>query len=308
MGRTRYRLWRVWMDHPAIGAMCATRSKGFLWYFSIMHTKTLSTPLPVGSPKRPPMEARLGPGIAAVHAEALHRLVPPVYFDDDGYVTEDDSHMPESEVHFPIVSYWHGALYGHYRSRGRLVCVLGDHLLLVDREVGTAAVVPDVMVAFDVEPGDRLSYKVWNEPKAPDLVLEVLSADSWRVDVFRKPALYADLGVKEYWIFDPRGIRRGGPQLEGLSLRSDGEHDRMPEADSGGWHSTLLGLDLVPQGKMLWLRDPETGVVLPDHAGAMAERDRMEAERQRAEAERRRVEEENDRLRAELRQLRSGRT
>ena len=214
--------------------------------------------------------------------------------------------MPEGD--FPIVSYWHGALYGHYGSQGRLVCVLADHLLLVDRDVGTAAVVPDVMVAFDVEPGERLSYKVWQEPKAPDFVLEVLSQDTWRVDVFEKPALYADLGVLEYWIFDPRGIRRGGPQLEGWQLRRGGEHDPLPSSNGGDGHSELLGLDLVPNGKSLWLRDPESGFVLPDHAGAIRERDHAEAARLQAEAARQRAEVETARLRAEIRRLRSGKT
>ena len=245
------------------------------------------------------MATLLRSGLAEVHAKALHRLVPPVYFDDDGYVCEDHSHLPEGD--FPIVSYWHGALYGHYGSQGRLVCVLADHLLLVDRQVGTAAVVPDVMVAFDVEPGERLSYKVWQEPKAPDLVLEVLSRDTWRVDVFEKPDLYADLGVLEYWIFDPRGIRRSGPPLEGWRLRRGGGHDPLPSSSSGDGHSELLGLDLVPKGKSLWLRDPESGLVLPDHAGAIRERDHAQAGRQRAEAE-------NTRLRAQIRQLRSGKT
>ena len=280
-----------------------------------MQTSTVS-PHHTGSPE----PSRCRSGLAVIHAKALHRLVSPVHFDDDGYVCNDNSHVPES--HFPIMSYWHGALHGHYRSRGRLVCVLADHLLLVDREVGTAAVVPDVMVAFDVEPGDRLSYKVWQEPKAPDLVLEVLSGDTWQVDVYKKPALYADLGVREYWIFDPRGIRRGGPPLEGWRLRAQGNHEPLAATGDGGWHSRLLGLDLVPEGKSVWLRDPETGCLLPDHAGAMESRDRAEAElqraeterqraeteRQRAEAERQRVLEENARLRAEIRQLRSGET
>ncbi|MDE0659412.1 MAG: hypothetical protein OXI79_07150 [Gammaproteobacteria bacterium] len=175
-----------------------------------MQTTTVSATHRAGSSK----PYRLRPGLAAIHAKALRRLVPPVYFDDDGYVCEDNSHMPESEVHFPILSYWHGAQYGHYRSRGRLVCVLADHLLLVDRDVGTA------------------------------------------------------------------------------------------------------------EGKSVWLRDPETGHLLPDHAGAMGNRDRTEAQRQRAETERQRAErerqlveaqrqralEENAKLRAEIRQLRSGKT
>ena len=313
----------------AIAPFAHTPFKSLLWYFPIMQTKSASTLRPARSTKPPPRGTRFRSGLAEAHAKALHRLVPPVYFDDDGYVCEDNSHMPEGEVHFPIVSYWHGALYGHYGPRGRLVCVLADHLLLVDRDVGTAAVVPDVMVAFDVEPGDRLSYKVWQEPKAPDFVLEVLSQDTWRADVFEKPALYADLGVLEYWVFDPRGIRRGGPQLEGWRLRRGGEHDPLPSSSGGDGHSELLGLDLVPKGKSLWLRDPESGLVLPDHAGAIKERDhanverqraeagrqraeakqqRAEAKRQRAELQRQRAEGENARLRAEIRQLRSGKT
>ena len=119
------------------------------------------------------------------------------------------------------------------------------------------------MVAFDVEPGDRLSYKVWQEPKAPDLVLEVLSGETWQVDVFKKPALYADLGVREYWMFDPRGQRRGEPPLEGWRLRPQGNHEPLGSKGGGRWHSELLGLDLVPEGKNVWLRDPQTGRLLP---------------------------------------------
>ena len=232
--------------------------------------------------------------------------MPPVYFDDDGYICEDNSPMPESETHFPILSYWHGALYARYKAQARRVCVLADLLLLVDRDVGTAAVVPDVAVAFDVDPGDRLSFKVWEEPKAPDLVLEVLSKRTWRVDVFHKPDLYADLGVKEYWIFDPRGIRRGGPALEGWRLRAGGVHEPLPLLATGSGHSELLGLEIVPDGRNVWLRDPKTGEVLPDHARALELREQAERARSDETAAREALEAENAKLREEIRKLRSG--
>ena len=38
---------------------------------------------------------------------------------------------------------------------------------------------------------------------APDIVVEILSSDRRR-DLVRKRQVYAEAGVPEYWIFDPR--------------------------------------------------------------------------------------------------------
>ena len=54
---------------------------------------------------------------------------------------------------------------------------------------------------------------------APDTVVEILSTDRSR-DLVRKRQLYAEAGVKEYWIFDPRSDTttlldlRGGEYVE----------------------------------------------------------------------------------------------
>ena len=236
-------------------------------------------------------------GISLRHLKALHVPVPPVHLDADGYLVEDGSALAQSEVQLPVIAYWHGALVAWYQARRRPVTILGDHLVLVDEGVKTAAVVPDVLVAFGVEPGQRRSYKVWREPKPPDFVLEVLSDTTWRTDVEDKPGLYEDLGVREYWTFDPLGLRRGHAAVAGMAFPHNGTGATLPEVAPGRWRSAVLGLDMVPEGGMLWLHDPETGERLPDMAAAVARY--LEAERGREEAERGRIEERRARLAAE---------
>lgn len=57
---------------------------------------------------------------------------------------------------------------------------------------------PDISVICDP---DKLSDRGCEG--APDFVIEVVSPSSRRMDYIRKMALYADAGVREYWIVDP---------------------------------------------------------------------------------------------------------
>ncbi|MGN0204046.1 MAG: Uma2 family endonuclease [Coprococcus sp.] len=57
---------------------------------------------------------------------------------------------------------------------------------------------PDISIICDP---DKLSDRGCEG--APDLVIEVVSPGSRRMDYIRKNALYADAGVREYWIVDP---------------------------------------------------------------------------------------------------------
>lgn len=58
---------------------------------------------------------------------------------------------------------------------------------------------PDISVICD--PGKLTSRGCSG---APDLIVEVLSPSSRKMDYITKNALYADAGVKEYWIVDPQ--------------------------------------------------------------------------------------------------------
>ena len=53
--------------------------------------------------------------------------------------------------------------------------VSGDLLIYYEEGNPRVAVAPDVFVVFGVEDRMRMSYKVWEEGKGPDFVLEVAS-------------------------------------------------------------------------------------------------------------------------------------
>ena len=67
-----------------------------------------------------------------------------------------------------------------------------------------AIVSPDLMVVFGASPHHRMSYKLWEEPKVPDLVAEVLSEKTWRRDLTVKSAPYQER------IMGTRGAAPGG--------------------------------------------------------------------------------------------------
>ena len=114
----------------------------------------------------------------------------------------------------------------------------------------------------------RVSYKLWEEPKAPDFVLEITSRSTRAEDQGRKREVYASLGVGEYWLFDPTGDWLA-PRLQGFRLH-EGEYRPLPSVAlvNGGYslHSETLGLEVrLDADRSLRLHDPETGEDLHAH-------------------------------------------
>ena len=165
-------------------------------------------------------------------------------------------------------------------------------------------VAPDVYVVVGAPAGLRDTYMLWNEPKGPDFVLEVTSASTRGNDERRKRKVYAALGVREYFLYDPRAEWLT-PPLQGWRL-VEGAYRALPAvtvlSNRGvAVASEVLGLELRDERaeQRLRLRDPATGEVLLTHEES--ERVREESERAREEAERAREEEAAARRAAEAR-------
>ena len=229
----------------------------------------------------PPTRAPL----SVVHAKALYKPVPPVDCDDDGYPYCDGSAV-ESTDHWDSRTHLVQVVQARFLERDD-VFAAADLGFYFERGNRSAVVVPDAMVVFGVGKHRRLSYKLWDESKVPDLVLEVISRYSWRKDVYAKPPLYGALGVREYWLFDPLDVRRdGGPRLEGWRLGPSGYGEPLPTVATGdGFASEVLSLEVLTVGSELRLRDSDTGEMIPDLKEAEAKR-RSEAARAQKEAAR----------------------
>lgn len=80
---------------------------------------------------------------------------------------------------------------------------------------------------------------------APDLVVEILSPHSARLDLVQKLSLYARHGVREYWIIDPanRSVDLWTSQGEALDVRCVLAHD-------GALQSSVLAGLVIPLGEI----------------------------------------------------------
>ena len=196
------------------------------------------------------------------------------------------------------------ARFTDFHSRHDVFIDIGTNICY-DRSNLNVRVAPDVYVAFGVDElaiRPRRIYLPWEVGKAPDWALEVASHSTRRVDLDRKPEIYAQVGVPEFWRFDPTGGRYYRFQLNGLRL-VNGEYQPIelttePDGILKGY-SEVLELSLAWEEGWPRFYDPATGIYLEewrDHIRALqAEREARAADQERI----RQLEEELRRLREE---------
>ena len=201
------------------------------------------------------------------------------------YPSSDGQPMAETDHQRTPLTYAVDALRYHFRNRSD-VYVSGNLFIYYQQGNPQAVVAPDVFVVIGADSADRSTYRLWEEPKGPDFVLEITSRSTRREDQGSKRALYRSLLVPEYWQFDPTRDYLE-PALQGLELIA-GEYRPLPARELADGTpapaSAVLGLELRLTERGFRFHDPRTGRDLPTHAEEAQGRAEEARARQRAES------------------------
>ena len=212
-------------------------------------------------------------------------------YDGVVYPSGDGEPMAENAYQFKAITDTVLTLRTRFRD-DPAVYAAGDMFIYYRQGDNTARLAPDAFVFAGAKGNHpRHSWLVWEEGGVPQFVLEVASPSTWRRDAGDKRDIYRDMGVLEYWRFDPENGKFFREILIGERL-ADGEYVRMEvRRDADGTlrgYSDFLELDICvrPDG-LIRLYDPAAGEWLrnPDESEeAASERDEIASERDIANA------------------------
>jgi Uma2 family endonuclease len=204
----------------------------------------------------------------------------------DSYPSGDGQPMAETQIHVRAIMLLHQALEDFFKNRPD-VFIASDIFWYWERGNKGARISPDVMVVPGIHHRDvyeSRSYYSWVEDITPAVVFEMASRKTWKKDLGSKYERYEQLGVREYYIFDPEFQFLDDP-LIGFRLHRK-KYQPMPQ----GRMESQLGFRLEKEGQMIRLFDNETGEPIPTRLEA------IEASQKRAEE----LATEVKRLKAEL--------
>lgn len=188
------------------------------------------------------------------------------------YPESDGKPMAETDIHRDIMVDLIYRLKARYE--GRDAYVSGNLLVYYVEGDPRTSLAPDCFVVFGVRPGNRRTYKTWEEGKFPAVVFEITSRKTKREDQVTKFEIYRDIWkVKELFLFDPTEDYLK-PSLIGYRM-SRGELKPIKPVD-GKIPSKELGITLERDGTRLLLREAATGEPVMTAAEAEVARLRKE--------------------------------
>ena len=222
--------------------------------------------------------------------------IPPLPTQDDlpscdGVPMETERHRLQMEILINSLKPWLGER--GYVSGNMFVYFSAKHLKNKDFRG------PDVFVTLGVGSKERKSWVVWEEGKAPDIVIELLSETTTKEDKGKKKQIYQNqLKVAEYYWFDPhnpndfKGFILDNRVYQELSFQSDCFISHSLGLKLILWRGIYKGVDAT---WLRWATLHDDLLLLPEEA---------EAQRAAAEAQRANIAEQRaERLAQRLREL-----
>jgi Uma2 family endonuclease len=178
--------------------------------------------------------------------------------DDFSLFFEEES-MPETIVHAELVRYLMEVL--TWLFRGSLCAICENFAFFPPSEWPGPPLAPDIAIIKGVALRPLNSWRVGKTGPAPQVVFEILSAETWKKDLEEKPLAYAHMGVHEYFAYDPNPLplaaatsqRLFGWQLDPVSRRMGA---LAPTEGPALWSHELDSF-LVPDKEMLRLYDAD---------------------------------------------------
>ena len=226
----------------------------------------------------------------------------------DLYPESDGKPMAETDMHAVAIINLRQRFDGFFAENPDTY-VSGTIMMYDVEGPGRTAVSPDILVSFGIGKKPRRTYKVWEEGKPPDFVMEFSSKGTFQNDLGHKKAHYASMGIPEYFLCD---IDRRYLPTPLMGFRLKGEtYERIPENADGSIFSVTLGVSfhLLDEGLAVYDEATEQWLQTPAEAAEAAEQRaeqeaaahaREAAARAEAEAEVSRLREELERLKARL--------
>lgn len=205
----------------------------------------------------------------------------------DLYPESDGKPVAETDLHIDEIIRMR-QIFRAYFAEMPDVYVSGNIMMYYEDSRPPKAVSPDLLVTFGIGKKPRRTYKIWEEGKPPDFVVEFSSKGTVQTDLVRKKELYAALGIPEYFLCDVDRRYLPSP-LIGFRL-VDGEYVEITPNADGGIPSEVLGVNFHLLADSFGIYDPKVEKWLQTPAEAANERAK------RAEAEIARLQAELDRL------------
>lgn len=198
------------------------------------------------------------------------------------YPTEERKKMGETDYQHLQISILEQALRLFLMDK-KDVYLASDLIVYYEEGNPNRRFAPDLMICFGVENKMRRTYKLWEEKVVPQVVVEVVSKETWQKDVTTKRRLYERLGIAEYFVIDPEYKYLPSPlfayRLEfGELVRQSINNNRI--------FSSALGLELVDTGKEFRFFNQETQEFLPINQDLQAKIEKLEAEIARLKGQR----------------------